>query len=223
MDFKRGVILNIDKPVGWTSFNVVRRIRSLINVKKVGHSGTLDPMAVGVLLICTGKATKRVPELLELEKEYLAEILLGIQTDTLDITGRTTATSKIPDHLDSLLPEILPQFVGDIQQIPPIFSAIKQKGKPLYKLARKGIEPHLEPRSVRINSIKLLDCTDQRFRIRVRCSKGTYIRSLARDIGLELGSLGTLTYLERTRIGPYTRKEAWTIPMFQEFVTSLNH
>ena len=218
MDFQHGVILNIDKPADWTSFDVVRKVRSLTKVKKVGHSGTLDPMAVGVLLVCTGKATKRVPELQELEKEYEAEILLGLETDTLDITGNTVAITPIPDQLEGVLPEILSHFMGDILQIPPMVSALKKDGKPLYKLARQGIKVPLKPRQVRINDIRLLRCQDRRFRIRVRCSRGTYIRSLARDIGKQLGSSGTLTYLVRTRIGPYTRTEAWKIPKLQEFI-----
>jgi tRNA pseudouridine55 synthase len=221
MDFDRGVILNIDKPAGWTSFDVVRRIRSLTKTKKVGHSGTLDPMAVGVLLICTGKATKRVPELLEMEKEYEAEILLGIETDTLDITGETVSISDIPDHLKQQLPAILSQFTGDILQIPPMVSALKKDGRPLYKMARKGIQISLQPRPVRINGIEILGIGNDRFQIRVRCSRGTYIRSLARDIGNQLGTLGTLSSLVRTRIGPYTRKQAWTIPAFQGFVDTL--
>lgn len=218
MDFQRGVILNIDKPAGWTSFDVVRKVRSLTNVKKVGHSGTLDPMAVGVLLVCTGKATKRVQQLQELEKEYEAEILLGVETDTLDITGNTVTITPVPDQLGSMLPKILSHFIGDILQVPPMVSALKKEGKPLYKLARQGIHVPLEPRSVRIDDIRLLDYHDSRFRIRVRCSRGTYIRSLARDIGIRLGSSGTLASLVRTRIGPYARTEAWTIPKLQEFI-----
>jgi tRNA pseudouridine55 synthase len=218
MDFQQGVIINIDKPANWTSFDVVRKVRSLTRIKKVGHSGTLDPMAVGVLLVCTGKATKRVPELQELEKEYQAEIQLGIQTDTLDLTGKVTDSSVVPADLPARLPEILPEFIGDIQQVPPMVSALKKQGVPLYKLARKGIQIPLKPRPVRIADIQLLDCHRDRFRIRVRCSSGTYIRSLARDIGYRLGSLGTLKSLVRTRVGPYTRKEAWSITGFQEFV-----
>jgi tRNA pseudouridine55 synthase len=222
MDFDRGVILNIDKPAGWTSFDVVRRIRALTKARKAGHSGTLDPMAVGVLLICTGKSTKRVMELQALEKEYEADILLGIQTDSLDITGNTVASSYIPERWQQQLPKILQEFVGDILQVPPMVSALKKDGKPLYKLARKGTQLALNPRPVHISHIEILDTTQDAFRIRVRCSRGTYIRSLARDIGISLGTLGTLSMLIRTRIGPYTRKAAWTIPAFQEFIATLH-
>jgi tRNA pseudouridine55 synthase len=218
MDFHRGVIINIDKPSGWTSFDVVQKVRSLTGVRKVGHSGTLDPMATGVLLICTGKATKRVPELLELKKEYVAEVQVGIATDSLDITGRIVRTGDVPDHLEQLLSYILPDFIGDIQQIPPMVSALKRDGTPLYQLARRGIAVPLTPRAVHIESIDLLGCGDSRFRIRVRCSRGTYIRALARDIGYRLGSFCTLSALVRTRVGPYSRKEAWSISCFQEFV-----
>jgi tRNA pseudouridine55 synthase len=218
MDFHRGVIINIDKPSGWTSFDVVQKIRSLIKVKKVGHSGTLDPMATGVLLICTGKATKRVPELLELEKEYEAEIMLGIETDTLDVTGSILKTEEIPSGFAKSLPEILLKFIGEIPQVPPMVSALKKEGKPLYKLAREGIQMSLKPRMVHIHRIQLLGVNENRFQVRVVCSKGTYIRALARDIGYHLGSPCTLSSLVRTRIGPYIRKESWSITSFQEFI-----
>jgi tRNA pseudouridine55 synthase len=218
MDFHRGVILNIDKPSGWTSFNVVQKVRSLTGVRKVGHSGTLDPMAVGVLLICTGKATKRVPELLELDKEYEAEIQIGLETDTLDITGSIIKTGEIPTGFAQKLTEILPNFIGEIQQIPPMVSALKRNGKPLYKLARQGIQVPLKPRTVRIHNIQLLGVSDSKFRLRVTCSKGTYIRALARDIGNQLKSPCTLSSLIRTRIGPYSRKEAWSITTFKDFI-----
>jgi len=221
MDFQRGIILNFDKPPGWTSFDVVRTIRSLTRARRVGHSGTLDPMAVGVLLICTGKATKRVAELQELEKEYEAEVQLGFETDSLDLSGSIIATSRVPERWDLRLPEVLQKFVGEIMQIPPMVSALKHDGKPLYKLARKGLQIPLEPRLIRINGIELLACQADRFRIRVRCSKGTYVRSLARDIAVQLGTKGTLAALIRTRIGPYTRKDAWTIAAFQRFATEL--
>ncbi len=218
MDFQRGVIINIDKPMGWTSFDVVRKVRSLTRVKKVGHSGTLDPMAVGVLLICTGKATKRVAELQELPKEYVADVKLGVETDTLDVTGTVTRTADIPDDWQQQLSNIIPEFVGQIQQVPPMVSALKKNGTPLYKLARKGIQVPLKARPVRIDSIELLDVVYDTFRIRVHCGGGTYIRSLARDIGSRLSTLGTLKTLVRTSIGPYTRREAWRIGGFEEFV-----
>ena len=218
MDFQRGVILNVNKPAGWTSFDVVRKVRSLTKIKKIGHSGTLDPMATGVLLICTGKATRRVSELMNYDKEYVATIRLGIETDTLDITGKTIKSAAIPDNLDKRLSGVCHKFVGDIQQIPPMVSALKLHGKPLYKLARKGIQVPLKPRTVHIDDIQLLNCAVADFTIRVRCAKGTYIRALARDIGRELGSLGTLASLIRTRIGPYSIKEAWTINSFENFV-----
>ena len=221
MDFQLGVIINIDKPMGWTSFDVVRKVRSLTKVKKVGHSGTLDPMAVGVLLVCTGKATKRVAELQELQKEYVADVKLGVETDTLDVTGTITGTADIPDDWQQQMSEILPEFVGQIQQVPPMVSALKKNGTPLYKLARKGIQLPLEARQVRIDHIDVLDSAFDTFRIRVQCGGGTYIRSLARDIGCRLGTLGTLKALVRTSIGSYTRREAWRIGGFEEFVNQL--
>lgn len=221
MDFQRGIIINIDKPKGWTSFDVVRKVRSLVQVKKVGHSGTLDPMAVGVLLVCTGKATKRVAELQELPKEYVADVKLGLETDTLDVTGTVTSTAGIPDDWQRRLSDIFPEFVGHVRQVPPMVSALKRNGIPLYKLARKGIQVPLEARTVRIDDIECLDVGSDTFRIRIQCGGGTYIRSLARDIGYRLGTLGTLSGLVRTSIGPYTRKEAWGIKGFEEFVSQL--
>ena len=201
--------------------DVVRKVRSLVKVKKVGHSGTLDPMAMGVLLVCTGKATKRVAELQELPKEYVADVKLGMETDTLDITGTVTGTAEIPDDWQRRLSDILPEFVGQIQQVPPMVSALKRNGTPLYKLARKGIQVPLKARIVRIDYIELLDADKDTFRIRVQCGGGTYIRSLARDIGYGLGTLGTLSTLVRTSIGPYIRREAWGIRGFEEFVSQL--
>jgi tRNA pseudouridine55 synthase len=223
MDFQRGIIINIDKPKGWTSFDVVRKVRSLVKVKKVGHSGTLDPMAVGVLLVCTGKATKRVAELQELPKEYVADVNLGLETDTLDVTGTVKGTAAIPDDWQRGLIDVLPEFVGDIQQVPPMVSALKRNGIPLYKLARQGLQVSLEARTVTIYGIELLDVSNDGFRIRVRCGGGTYIRSLARDIGYRLGTLGTLSGLVRTSIGPYTRKEGWGIRGFEEFIRQLRN
>lgn len=221
MDFQRGIIVNIDKPMGWTSFDVVRKIRSLIRVKKVGHSGTLDPMAVGVLLVCTGKSTKRVAGLQKLPKEYVADVKLGVETDTLDVMGTVAETAVIPDDWQQRLSDILPEFVGQIQQVPPMVSALKKNGIPLYKLARKGIQVPLQARPVRIDGIELLKVANDTFRIRVRCGGGTYIRSLARDIGYRLGTLGTLKALVRTSIGPYTRRDAWQIGGFEELVNQL--
>lgn len=221
MDFQRGIILNIDKPKGWTSFDIVRKVRSLIKVKKVGHSGTLDPMAVGVLLVCTGKATKRIIELQELPKEYVADVTLGLETDTLDVTGRVTGTAAIPMDWQRELSTVLSELIGQVKQVPPMVSALKRNGIPLYKLARKGFHVSLEARTVTIDSIECLNVEKDTFRIRVLCGGGTYIRSLARDIGYRLGTLGTLTGLVRTSIGPYTRKEAWGITGFEEFVRQL--
>lgn len=214
-DFEVGAILNIDKPAGLTSFQVVKKIRKHINLRKVGHAGTLDPAATGVLLILTGKATKDSISLTGLEKEYLAEIELGIETDTDDIDGKIISRSSISHEYNcEEIQNILNQFVGEIEQIPPVYSAIKVQGKPLYKYARQGISVELKPRRVRIDNISLIDLQWPILRIKVRCSKGTYIRSLARDFGAKLGTGAYLKSLIRTRIGSYRVEDAMNLNDF---------
>ncbi len=214
-NFDSGEIININKPGGLTSFQVVKKIRKHFNIRKVGHAGTLDPSATGVLLILTGKATKNSISLTSLEKEYLAEIELGIETDTNDIDGKIISRSNILyEYCSEEIQNILNQFVGSIEQIPPIYSAIKFKGKPLYKYARRGIKVDLKPRKVQINNIRLLDLRWPIFEINVTCSKGTYIRALARDLGVKLGTGAYLKSLIRTRIGPYRVEEAFCLDDF---------
>ena len=214
-NFEVGAILNIDKPAGLTSFQVVKKIRKHFNIRKVGHAGTLDPSATGVLLILTGKATKNSISLTGLEKEYLAEIELGIETDTDDIEGKIISRSSIENEYNGEnIQNILNQFVGEIDQIPPVYSAIKFQGKPLYKYARQGINVDLKPRKIRIDNISLIDLQWPVFSINVRCSKGTYIRALARDFGKKLGTGAYLKSLIRTRIGPYRVEEALNLNDF---------
>ncbi len=198
-----GLVLNVYKPPGMTSFGVVKRIRSLLKVKKVGHGGTLDPIAEGVLIILAGKATKRADELTSLVKEYRAVILLGKTTDTYDITGEVAEEKTVPDIALSEVLTVLQRFRGDIEQVPPMYSALKVKGQRLYKLARKGIEIEREPRKVTIHSIDIDFWKNPRLGITVRCSKGTYIRSLAHDIGQSLGVGGCMESLLRARVGDY--------------------
>ncbi|MCC8071663.1 MAG: tRNA pseudouridine(55) synthase TruB [Bacteroidales bacterium] len=210
MDFLSGEIFYIDKPLGWTSFDAVKRLRSAMlrrlkpyGVKrlKVGHAGTLDPLASGVMIVVTGRSTKLIEELQAGVKEYIATIALGATTPSYDL--ETTIDATYPtDHITlPLVVETLKRFQGAIEQIPPAFSAIKVDGRRAYNMARKGHTPQLKPKTLVIDEIELLSFSPTELRIRVVCSKGTYIRALARDIGEALGSGGHLTALQRTRVG----------------------
>lgn len=208
MNFKEGEILYFNKPLGWTSFKVVGHARYHIcrrlGVKKlkVGHAGTLDPLATGVMIVCTGKATKRIEELQAHTKEYVATLRLGATTPSFDLEHEIDAYYPTEHITRELVEQVLKQFVGQIEQVPPAFSACMVNGKRAYDLARKGEEVELKPKTLVIDEIELLECNlPEEIKIRVVCSKGTYIRALARDIGQALGSGAHLTALERTRVG----------------------
>ena len=224
MDFVAGEVIAINKPYTWTSFQVVSKIRYLLSRKygikrfKVGHAGTLDPLASGVLLLCTGKATKRIEELQSHTKEYIAEITLGATTPSFDLEHPIDATYPYEHITREMVEETLKQFIGNIAQRPPLFSACKVDGKRAYDLARKGSDMQLMPKQIRIDEIELLEYDLPRIRIRVVCGKGTYIRSWARDIGEALQSGGHLTDLIRTRIGEYKINECITTEAFQEWL-----
>lgn len=224
MDFIAGEIIPIDKPYTWTSFQVVSKIRYLLSRKygikrfKVGHAGTLDPLASGVLLLCTGKATKRIEELQSHTKEYIAEITLGATTPSFDLEHPIDATYPYEHITREMVEETLKQFIGNIAQRPPLFSACKVEGKRAYDLARKGSDMQLEPKQIRIDEIELIEYDLPRIKIRVVCGKGTYIRSLARDIGEALQSGGHLTDLIRTRIGEYRIENCIKPEAFQEWL-----
>ena len=208
------------KPVDWTSFDVVKKIRSQIKPAKVGHAGSLDPFAEGVLMLCTGKKTKSIESFMDQEKEYVSEIFLGSETDTLDITGKVVTTARIPKLNQQLIQDVLSGFIGDIMQEPPMYSALKYNGKPLYKLARKEITVVRKKRSVRIYDIELLDFRVDIIKIKVKCGRGTYIRSLGRDIALSLGTVGHLKSLKRIRIGDYDEKLCIEIQEFPEWLSA---
>lgn len=210
LDLIGGEIIAVDKPLGWTSFDAVKRLRGAIqrrlNVKKfkVGHAGTLDPLATGVLIVCTGRATRDIETLQSGEKEYVARIQLGATTPSFDLETEIDATFPT-EHIDlTLINKILPQFKGTIMQVPPVFSAVKVDGRRAYKFARKGKDVELAPKQLHISDIELLDYSDNVMTVRVACSKGTYIRALARDIGRALGTGAHLIGLIRTRVGQYT-------------------
>ncbi len=207
MNFQEGEILCFDKPLTWTSFAVVNKVRYLLcrrlGVKKlkVGHAGTLDPLATGVLVLCTGRATKRIDELQAHTKEYVATLQLGATTPSFDLEKPIDATYPTEHITRELVDEVLTRFVGRIEQVPPAFSACKVNGDRAYDLARKGKEVPLKAKVLVIDELELLDYSPTSLTIRVVCSKGTYIRALARDIGEALHSGAHLTALRRTRVG----------------------
>ena len=215
-----GAVLYIDKPFTWTSFDVVNKIRMSLRhhlgIKKikVGHAGTLDPLATGLVIICTGKATKQIMQFQDMDKGYIAQVRLGATTPSFDL--ETEIDQKFPwEHIDQAkIEEALKKLSGDQEQLPPIFSAKSVDGKRAYTMARKGKEVELKPQSVHISQLKLLSEDLPDISLQVDCSKGTYIRSLARDLGLMLDSGAHLTGLRRTRIGPYSVDQAMTLDNF---------
>ena len=194
-------ILNIYKDPGITSFGVVSEIRKILKVKKVGHAGTLDPMASGILLVCLGKATKLVPYLMDLDKEYKALMKLGEETTTEDRTGQVIKSTDPKELSSEMIRKAFEQFQGEIEQRAPLYSALKHKGQPLYKYARRGEFPTPPTRKITIYEMEVLELSNPYVQFRVRCSRGTYVRSLCRDIGHVLHVGGHLAELERTRCG----------------------
>lgn len=217
MDFITGETLCIDKPLGWTSFDAVKRLRGVLlrryRVKKfkVGHAGTLDPLATGVMIVVTGKSTKLIEQLQAGVKEYIATIRLGATTPSFDLETEIDATYPTDHITRELVEETISRFIGPISQVPPAFSACKIDGKRAYDMARKGREVNLKPKLLVIDEIELLDFAPESITLRIVCSKGTYIRALARDIGEALGSGGHLTALRRTRVGDFTIDGALSI------------
>ena len=215
----KGEVFYLDKPLGWTSFDVVKRIRGKLHHRlgikklKVGHAGTLDPLATGVLIVCTGKMTKQIDELQAHVKEYVAEITLGATTPTFDLETPIDATYSTEHITREQVEQVLQQqFVGSIKQVPPSYSACKVDGHRAYKMARKGKEVELKAKELVIDEIELLNYSMPRIEIRVVCSKGTYIRALARDIGQALGSGAHLTALRRTRVGGVRVDDCLQVP-----------
>lgn len=219
--YLEGKTILIDKPLDWTSFDVVRKIRNITRIVKVGHAGTLDPLASGLLIVCTGKFTKKINEYMGMEKEYTGTFTLGAITPTYDLESEPTQFCSI----DHLTPEQIVaatnEFKGLIMQIPPIHSAIKQEGKPVYLAARKGIDVVLEPRPVTIYSFDIEKIELPIVHFRVVCSTGTYIRSLANDFGKALGVGGYMSSLRRTRIGHFNVDQALSMSAFEEQIESL--
>lgn len=229
MNFIDGEILYIDKPLGWTSFDAVKRVRGALlrrlKVKKfkVGHAGTLDPLATGVMLLCTGRATKRIDELQAGVKEYIATLRLGATTPSFDLETQVDATYPTAHITRDLVETTLRQFTGRIEQVPPAFSACKIDGVRAYDLARSGQDVDLKPKILVIDEIELLgyDKDSEELQIRVVCSKGTYIRALARDIGAALGSGAHLTALRRTRVGDVTIDKCLSVEQAAELIKTV--
>ncbi|MFC1759958.1 tRNA pseudouridine(55) synthase TruB [Candidatus Neomarinimicrobiota bacterium] len=210
------MIINIYKPVGWTSFNVVRKIKGITKEKKVGHAGTLDPFAEGVLIIGTGRDTKELTAISADQKSYIATLKLGKETNTLDIEGEIVTKSIVPKLSNVIICNVLNKFLGKQKQIPPMFSAKKVGGKKLYELARKNIEIEREPKDIEIKEIELVNFLEDEITFKSTCSKGTYIRVLGSDIAKALGTVGHLTKLVRTSVGEYFVEESIQIEEFEK-------
>jgi len=217
MDFVKGEVLYVAKPLNWTSFSLVNRLRGklqrTLNIKKlkVGHAGTLDPLATGVMILCTGKSTKLIETFQYQTKEYIATLKLGATTPSFDLELPVDGTYPTEHITPEMVDHVILQFLGEIQQVPPVYSAVKVDGKRAYDYARNGENVELKSKLLVIDDIEVLNFTLPVLKIRVVCSKGTYIRALARDIGLALGSGAHLIALERTRIGEVLLKDCWQI------------
>ena len=227
MDFISGEVLYINKPLNWTSFTLVRKLRNKLCRKlgvkklKVGHAGTLDPLATGVMIVCTGKKTKLIESFQYQTKEYIATIKIGETTPSFDLETAVDGVFPVEHITQELVEAKLKDFIGEIEQVPPTYSACKVDGKRAYEFAREGQDVELKPKLLVIDEIELLDYSFPEIRVRVVCSKGTYIRALARDIGVALGSGAHLTALERTRIGEVTLDQCIEGSQIEEFVDAL--
>lgn len=209
-------IVNVLKPAGMTSHDVVARLRKIYHTRKVGHTGTLDPDAVGVLPVCIGQATRLVEYLTDKDKTYKTMLKFGHETNTQDASGEITASTALPALSREAFCAVTRQFVGEIQQIPPMYSAIKKDGQPLYKLARQGLTVAVEPRSVMIHEINVLLYNQEGAMLEVRCGKGTYIRTLCQDLGRACGSSAYMTYLMRTASGSFGIDRAVTLAQLEQ-------
>ena len=213
--YAEGKVLLIDKPLHWTSFDVVRKMRSLLQIKKIGHAGTLDPLATGLLIVCTGKFTKKINEYMAQEKEYTGHITLGATTPTYDLESEPAEIKDYTSVTNEMIHAATAPFVGTIQQFPPIYSAIKKDGVALYELARRGVEVKLEARQITIHQFEITAIELPVVSFKAVCSTGTYIRSLANDFGAALGCGGYLSSLRRTRIGAFKTDNAMSMEQFE--------
>ena len=219
--FEEGQVLLVDKPLEWTSFDVVRKIRNLIRIKKVGHAGTLDPLATGLLILCTGRFTKKINEYMAQEKEYTGDLTLGAVTPTYDLESKPENFQEISHISTDKILNASKQFVGEIMQVPPAHSAIKIGGKRVYELARQGKEVKIEPRKIFIREFEITAIQMPVVSFRVVCSTGTYIRSLANDFGAVLGCGAYLSRLCRTRIGDSKLEDAKSMQQWEEEIKKI--
>ncbi|MEQ8416520.1 MAG: tRNA pseudouridine(55) synthase TruB [Imperialibacter sp.] len=219
-DFEAGETIGIDKPKEWTSFDVVKKVRNTIRIKKVGHAGTLDPLATGLLIICTGKATKTINQIQEQRKKYTCTLVLGKTTPSVDLETAFDSETDTQHLSADQVAEVLYSFQGAIQQVPPVYSAIKVDGKRAYESARKNETLELKAREVTIYSLQVLNMNLPEVEFVVECTKGTYIRSLVRDIGKKLGVGAYMSALRRNSIGDYQVEDAFTIEEFSNIFTS---
>ena len=217
------MIINIDKPIGWSSFDVVKKVKNITKHKKVGHGGTLDPFASGVLIIGTESDTKKLTEITNLDKAYEAQLELGKTTNTLDTEGEIVDEKEIPEFDSGKIKSVLNNFLGKQKQKPPMYSAKKHKGVRLYKLARKNIEVDRDDIEISIHNIELVDFTKNIIRFIVECSKGTYVRVLGEDIAKNLDTVGYLTALKRTKVGDFLINDSQSIDGFQDKWKSIQH
>lgn len=226
MDFISGEIIGIDKPIGWTSFDAVKRLRGAIQRRlrvkkfKVGHAGTLDPLATGVLIVCTGKATRKIENLQSGDKEYVATVAIGATTPSYDLETAINATFPTDHITEEYIKEKLQKFEGEIMQVPPVFSAVKVEGKRAYKYARNGKELQLKAKPVKIKEIEFISYIDNKLTFRIVCGKGTYIRALARDLGLAMESGAHLVELRRTRVGEIRIEECLSVDKAVEVIAN---
>jgi len=226
-DFINGAMLLIDKPVDWSSFDIVKKVRNVLCKKlgikklKVGHAGTLDPLATGLMIICTGKATKEIENYQGLEKEYIATFYLGATTPSCDL--ETEVNQSFPtEHINlEQINKVLQDFLGETIQVPPIFSAKRVGGRRAYDFARKGEDLAMRPQLINISELKIIDFKIPELILRIKCSKGTYVRALARDIGTALGSGAYLALLRRTKIGQFSVDKALVLKKFEEILINL--
>ncbi|MBF0316774.1 MAG: tRNA pseudouridine(55) synthase TruB [Nitrospirae bacterium] len=216
------VVINVDKPQGLTSHVVCRRVRTELGVNKTGHTGTLDPLATGVLLVCCNRATKLVDYLVGLDKEYVVRMKLGVETDTLDGEGLPVKEMPVPPLTTSVIEDALGKYIGEIMQTPPMYSAIKMGGVPLYKMARNGLEVERKARRVNIREIELMQLAPPFVELRVSCSKGVYIRTLCCDIARDIGTCGYVDSLRRTRVGGFDVAQALQLGQLSKSDLSAN-
>lgn len=220
--FSEGQVLLINKPYDWTSFDVVRKIRNLLKIKKIGHAGTLDPLATGLLILCTGKFTKKINEYMAQEKEYTGTIILGATTPTYDLESIPENFKDCSHITPEQIAETAKTFTGEIMQVPPIYSAVKKDGRRAYEFARKGQEVELSARKIMVKEFSTT-LNYPKVDFKITCSTGTYIRSLANDLGLKLGCGGYLSSLCRTRIGNFELKDAWTMEEAEQKIHDVIH